>query len=162
MNQPTPPRARTEIKALVDEMKHLAANAPQPAQGFASGILTGLAAAVQILDGDTAEGVLEQTVQRLSAAIGNAYLEGKLPHPVASPAAVMTAVSTPVTPGMASGITASCANASAADVQRVISLYERWLKAGPPPLGASMARWWDARLLELCTAINGPGPKNPT
>lgn len=39
---------------------------------------------------------------------------------------------------------------------RVVELYERWLKAGPPPLGTSTARWWDARLLELCAAINGP------
>lgn len=39
------------------------------------------------------------------------------------------------------------------DVTRVIDLYERWVKAGPPPLGASMARWWDARLVELHNAI---------
>ncbi|MGW3847156.1 hypothetical protein [Streptomyces fagopyri] len=49
-----------------------------------------------------------------------------------------------------------------ADVRRVAELYERWLRAGPPPLGTSMARWWDARLLELCTAINGPGPTDPS
>jgi hypothetical protein len=42
------------------------------------------------------------------------------------------------------------------DVQRVIGLYEQWVKAGPPPLGASMARWWDARLAELHAAINPP------
>lgn len=39
------------------------------------------------------------------------------------------------------------------DVARVIDLYERWVKAGPPPLGASLARWWDTRLAELHTAI---------
>ncbi|MEU3507642.1 hypothetical protein ABZ733_06900 [Streptomyces longwoodensis] len=42
------------------------------------------------------------------------------------------------------------------DVIRVIALYERWVKAGPPPLGASMARWWDARLIELHNAIRPP------
>ncbi|MGX1909024.1 hypothetical protein ACWIID_09195 [Streptomyces phaeochromogenes] len=42
---------------------------------------------------------------------------------------------------------------SEADVQRIIALYKQWVKAGPPPLGASMARWWDARLVELHEAI---------
>jgi len=41
-----------------------------------------------------------------------------------------------------------------ADVQRVIDLYDRWVKAGPPPLGTSMARWWDRRLVELHNAIH--------
>ncbi|WP_328632039.1 hypothetical protein [Streptomyces sp. NBC_00356] len=40
-----------------------------------------------------------------------------------------------------------------ADVSRVIDLYERWVKAGPPPLGTSISRWWDARLVELHDAI---------
>ncbi|MFM9602708.1 hypothetical protein [Streptomyces turgidiscabies] len=39
--------------------------------------------------------------------------------------------------------------AAEADVQRVVELYERWVKAGPPPLGTSISRWWDKRLLEL-------------
>lgn len=39
------------------------------------------------------------------------------------------------------------------DVSRVIALYERWVKAGPPPLGTSMSRWWDKRLVELHDAI---------
>jgi Holliday junction resolvase-like predicted endonuclease len=42
------------------------------------------------------------------------------------------------------------------DVSRVIALYEQWVKAGPPPLGASLARWWDARLVELHDAIRPP------
>ncbi|MFI1701987.1 hypothetical protein ACH419_39405 [Streptomyces bobili] len=42
------------------------------------------------------------------------------------------------------------------DVSRVITLYEQWVQAGPPPLGASMARWWDARLAELHKAILPP------
>ncbi|EFE65772.1 predicted protein [Streptomyces viridosporus ATCC 14672] len=40
------------------------------------------------------------------------------------------------------------------DVTRVIDLYEQWVKAGPPPLGVSLSRWWDARLAELHDAIN--------
>jgi hypothetical protein len=35
------------------------------------------------------------------------------------------------------------------DLQRVTALYEQWVKAGPPPLGTPMARWWDKRLAEL-------------
>lgn len=42
------------------------------------------------------------------------------------------------------------------DVSRVIALYERWCAAGPPPLGTSMSRWWDARLVELHDAIRPP------
>ncbi|MFF6829609.1 hypothetical protein [Streptomyces longwoodensis] len=42
------------------------------------------------------------------------------------------------------------------DLTRVIALFERWVKAGPPPLGASIARWWDARLTELHNAIRPP------
>jgi hypothetical protein len=36
---------------------------------------------------------------------------------------------------------------------RVIALYEEWVKAGPPPFGTSLARWWDQRLVELHDAI---------
>ncbi|MFD3574742.1 hypothetical protein [Streptomyces sp. NPDC058644] len=37
---------------------------------------------------------------------------------------------------------------------RVIALYEQWVKAGPPPLGTPVSRWWDTRLAELATALN--------
>ncbi|WP_328425977.1 hypothetical protein [Streptomyces sp. NBC_00443] len=43
-----------------------------------------------------------------------------------------------------------------ADIQRVTALYERWVKAGPPPLGTSLTRWWDERLVELREAILPP------
>lgn len=36
-----------------------------------------------------------------------------------------------------------------AAIARVRALRDRWVKAGPPPLGVSPARWWDARLIEL-------------
>lgn len=42
------------------------------------------------------------------------------------------------------------------DVTRVIDLYEQWVKSGPPPLGTSISRWWDARLVELHDAILPP------
>ncbi|MFJ8538138.1 hypothetical protein [Streptomyces sp. NPDC093591] len=42
------------------------------------------------------------------------------------------------------------------DVTRVIALYERWVEAGPPPLGTPVARWWDARLIELRNATLPP------
>lgn len=43
-----------------------------------------------------------------------------------------------------------------AAIARVRALDERWVKAGPPPLGTSMARWWDARLIELHAALDEP------
>jgi hypothetical protein len=42
----------------------------------------------------------------------------------------------------------------------VIALYEQWVKAGPPPLGTSIARWWDTKLIELHNAIR-PGAEQP-
>lgn len=41
-------------------------------------------------------------------------------------------------------------------VTRVINLHEQWVKAGPPPLGVSPARWWDKRLAEHHNAIQPP------
>ena len=41
---------------------------------------------------------------------------------------------------------------------RVTALYERWVKAGPPPLGTPTSRWWDKRLAELGAAL---GPEQP-
>ncbi len=53
-------------------------------------------------------------------------------------------------------ITATLARMSEATVQRVTALHEQWVKAGPPPLGTSVSRWWDARLAELHDAILPP------
>lgn len=50
------------------------------------------------------------------------------------------------------------ARADAACLGRVQALADRWAKAGPPPLGTSMARWWDGRLVELNTALAESGP----
>lgn len=41
-----------------------------------------------------------------------------------------------------------------ARLARVTALYEQWVAAGPPPLGVLLARWWDARLVELREAIH--------
>lgn len=43
-----------------------------------------------------------------------------------------------------------------ADVTRIRALVGRWVKAGPPPLGVPIARWWDTRLAELHGAIHAP------
>jgi len=45
------------------------------------------------------------------------------------------------------------ADQAEADLKRVTDLYEQWVKAGPPPLGTPIARWWDNRLVELHDAI---------
>lgn len=42
------------------------------------------------------------------------------------------------------------------DINRVIDLYGRWVKAGPPPIGTPTARWWDQRLAELHDAVLPP------
>lgn len=54
----------------------------------------------------------------------------------------------------ARAITAEAANT------RVAGLYERWVQAGPPPLGVLTARWWDARLVELHAAIRPPADES--
>lgn len=74
--------------------------------------------------------------------------------PLSSRRAVADAVLDVVLPG--ARITATLARMSDAAVQRVIDLYERWVKAGPPPLGTSVSRWWDARLVELHDAVLPP------
>lgn len=62
----------------------------------------------------------------------------------------------------ATRVTATLARDSEATVQRVIDLYEQWVKAGPPPLGTLMSRWWDARLVELHAAILPPEQSSGT
>lgn len=54
-------------------------------------------------------------------------------------------------------ITAAPARDSEATVQRVIDLYEQWVKAGPPRLGTSINREWDRRLAELHNAVHPAG-----
>lgn len=46
------------------------------------------------------------------------------------------------------------------DLNRVTKLLSRWTQAGPPPLGVSLARWWDTRLVELREAILGLDPRD--
>ncbi|WP_033307367.1 hypothetical protein RFN58_07010 [Streptomyces iakyrus] len=52
--------------------------------------------------------------------------------------------------------TATTQAADGTTATRVTALYERWVKAGPPPLGTSVSRWWDARLVELHNVIAPP------
>ena len=74
-------RALTHIKAVMEALKDSTDGqaSAAPAGLFISGMLTGLAAAVQIYDGGTAEQAMEQVNTRLAAAIGEAYLAGHLP-----------------------------------------------------------------------------------
>jgi hypothetical protein len=53
----------------------------------------------------------------------------------------------------AAGSYALRAEQAEADMRRVTTLYDRWVQAGPPPLGTLIARWWDKRLVELHNAI---------
>lgn len=41
-------------------------------------------------------------------------------------------------------------------LDRVVSVYDQRVKTGPPRLGTSVARGWDARLAELHNAIFQP------
>lgn len=76
----TDQRARTHIAALITELKHqITTPAAAPAQIFISGMLTGLASSVDVLNGGTAEAAIEHVGERLAAAVGRAYLDGKLP-----------------------------------------------------------------------------------
>jgi hypothetical protein len=43
-----------------------------------------------------------------------------------------------------------------AAVARVHDLHTGWLSTGAPPLGTSIARWWDKRLIELAAALDEP------
>jgi hypothetical protein len=56
----------------------------------------------------------------------------------------------------AAGSYAHRAEHAEAALERVRRLADGWVKAGPPPLGTSMARWWDKRLIELLAALDQP------
>lgn len=73
------PRARNEIKALIQVGKEFSAQAGEtPAGVFLSGMLSGLAMAVHIMEGSTAEKEMEKLDTQLAAMIGRAYMGGKL------------------------------------------------------------------------------------
>ncbi|MFF8485197.1 hypothetical protein [Streptomyces antibioticus] len=74
--------------------------------------------------------------------------------PLTARRAAADAVIEAILPG--ARIVAFLARDSESTVQRVVALHERWIAAGPPPLGASVSRWWDARLAELHNAILPP------
>ncbi|MFJ6085109.1 hypothetical protein ACIQI8_27245 [Streptomyces sp. NPDC092369] len=56
-------------------------------------------------------------------------------------------------PTLATPGTATNSQAQTAPTEKALDLYNRWTQAGPPPLGTSLARWWDARLAELHEAV---------
>ncbi|MEH0417859.1 hypothetical protein [Streptomyces sp. B21-083] len=57
-----------------------------------------------------------------------------------------------------------------AELAAVTALYRQWVKAGAPPLGVPLARWWDKRLVELHnvleqsagTTVNNPAASSDT
>lgn len=50
--------------------------------------------------------------------------------------------------------------AARAAIARIRALRTDWLSTGAPPIGTSIARWWDKRLIELAAALDDP--KEPT
>ena len=86
MTDPTA-RARTHIKAIVEVLRD-AQTPGDPAHThlFMSGLLTGLATGLRIVDGESAEAALERVDTQMAAAVGRAYLSGGLPIPTAKEA----------------------------------------------------------------------------
>lgn len=74
-------RARKRIKALAEDLKATAEEAPDMpdhVQWFFAGILNGLGAAGRVLNGDSAEQAAEAVEQAMYAAFGKALLDGKI------------------------------------------------------------------------------------
>ncbi|GHC36866.1 MULTISPECIES: hypothetical protein [Streptomyces rochei group] len=72
-------RARREVKALLEVGKEFCAQAQDtPAGLFLSGMLSGLAMAVHINEGSTAEKEMENLDTQLAAAVGRAFLTGQI------------------------------------------------------------------------------------
>ena len=60
--------------------------------------------------------------------------------------------------GDVDALTNAVHTAVAGTLRGVVDLYERWVQAGPPPLGTPMSRWWDRRLAELHAALHPTEP----
>lgn len=128
-------RARTHIKAVAEELANGIKDVADPTGAlFLSGLITGFTSSARILDGETAEQVMERIANEVAAAVGQAYLDGKLP-----------AAPTTVSPSPAE-----------MTVARVRRLTATW-RGTTVPLGTSVSRWWDARLIELNNALHGLG-----
>lgn len=87
------------------------------------------------------------------AGIDTALIHQALDQPAPAPAATEATERDKTT-----RVFAALHRSAEQDVSRVIALYEQWVKAGAPPIGTSMSRWWDARLVELRSAILPPAP----
>ncbi|WP_042174669.1 hypothetical protein [Streptomyces sp. NBRC 110035] len=80
---PMDPREQREIKALLEVGKEFTQQTDgTPAGIFLSGMLSGLAMAVRIIsEGSTAEKEMENLDTQLAAAMGRAFMAGKLAPP---------------------------------------------------------------------------------
>ncbi|MEU5742019.1 hypothetical protein ABZ784_29010 [Streptomyces tendae] len=76
---PMDDRTRRETKALLEVGKEISAQEGEsPAGLFLSGMLCGLAMAVHIHEGSTAEKEMENLDTQLAAAVGRAFLSGQI------------------------------------------------------------------------------------
>ncbi|GGJ81853.1 hypothetical protein GCM10011583_11640 [Streptomyces camponoticapitis] len=148
-------RARTHIKAIVQELKDAATPGDEStAAVFVSGMLAGLAISVQILDGQTAEQAMQQMVGSLETAVGKAYLDGTLPAPGSEKQDAGVDWEAVVRRREIELKTVGDARHRAEDVvARARALCITW-RATSIPLGTSISRWWDARLVELSAALD--------
>ncbi|MDX3035210.1 hypothetical protein PV515_46465, partial [Streptomyces scabiei] len=99
---------------------------------------------------ETALARIAAIAEEYPASIDTALILEALPDPASE------ATKGPAVDRQTAVVLAALHHSAEADVTRVISLYERWVKAGPPPLGTSISRWWDKRLAELHHAIRPP------
>lgn len=113
----------------------------------------------------TAAELAEAAIARVHAAVEQLCVDPHPGHDHVCPddvsKAVLAALDEPPTPAAAelektARVFAALHQSAEQDVSRVIDLYERWVKAGPPPIGTSVSRWWDDRLVELHDAIRAP------
>lgn len=185
----TPPtlhaRPRKHIKAVTEEITEAAKQAAETEETdsalFLSGMATGLAVSLRIIDGATAEQGLELVTTALEAAVGRAHLDGTLPTPAPTdvePTDLVGAVITTEAPAETDweslvrqrerelkreGQQRHEAETTLATVRKLAATWH----GTTVPLGTSVSRWWDARLIELNTALDGPsspvrGDRSPT
>lgn len=137
LDEPGPERAITQPEPWV----HIALTSPHP--------VTANTSALAIADHLTAEfpGVSMQITTNAVEASPSCSPNNPETEPNNSAATEATDIET------TARVFAALHRSAEETVTRVIALYEQWVKAGAPPLGVPMSRWWDRRLIELHDAI---------